>query len=297
MFVSVMTGTLEARAHHGPRIEGALRRALDAAVGEAAPPRLRGAIERAVFGAGARMRPALCLAVAAAHGDPNPAAADDAAVAVELIHCASLVHDDLPCFDDALLRRGRPTIHVEFGVPTAVLAGDALIVTAFGALATARDPRLVSLLAEAAGAARGLVAGQAWEEESGDRAPSIDAYHRAKTASLFAAAAAMGAICAGAEPAPWSDFGVLLGSAYQAIDDILDAASDASVTGKTSGRDALLERPSVVRAYGLGNAKARVGWLVDQAARRVPSCGDAVPVRDWLSRFAHHARSAGARGP
>ena len=261
---------------------------------------MREAIGRAVFGGGARLRPTLCLAVAAAHGDPDPEKAERAAAALELVHCASLVHDDLPCFDDAQLRRGQPTIHAAFGVPTAVLTGDALIVAAFGTLAAAGDCRLLSTLAEATGGANGIVAGQAWEGEAGAQAPSVDDYHRAKTASLFAAAAAMGALASGAgergergEPA-WWDFGVLLGCAYQAVDDILDATGDVASTGKTGGRDDALARPSVVRAHGLWNAKMRVGWLVEQAGRSLPPCPDEAPVRAWLARFAERATRASA---
>jgi geranylgeranyl diphosphate synthase type II len=269
------------------RVDDALRRAFIEAVEGEGPPLLREAIERAVFAGGARLRPSLCLAVAAAHGDPNPAAADWAAAAIEFVHCASLVHDDLPCFDDAKLRRGQPTIHVTFGVPMAVLVGDALIVSAFGAIARAGSARLVATLSEATGPARGIVAGQAWENEP---APRLDEYHRAKTASLFMAAAALGAQVSGADARPWMNFGDWLGQAYQAADDVLDAVADSTVTGKTGGRDASLGRPSVVRSRGVVASMRHAELLVEEAAAAVPPCLDDRPVRAWLERFAAKTR-------
>ncbi|MEM1414049.1 MAG: polyprenyl synthetase family protein, partial [Myxococcota bacterium] len=172
------------------RIEAALELALQD-VDRDAPPRLRAALHHAVFPGGARVRPRLCLAVAdACGGEPSELAVATGA-ALELLHCASLAHDDLPCFDDADLRRGRPSVHRAYGVSTAVLAGDALILKAFEVVAKAghvaphRLPALMTLLAEAAGPARGLVAGQAWEAE-----PEVDVakYHQAKTGALFVAA-------------------------------------------------------------------------------------------------------------
>ncbi|MEE7477910.1 polyprenyl synthetase family protein, partial [Methylobacterium hispanicum] len=119
----------------GRRIETALEVAVSSAEAPGAPPLLAEAIRYAVFPGGHRIRPRLCLAVARACGDDDPEAADAAAVAIELLHCASLVHDDLPCFDDAPLRRGKPAVHVAYGPALAVLTGDALIVAAFEALA------------------------------------------------------------------------------------------------------------------------------------------------------------------
>jgi geranylgeranyl diphosphate synthase type II len=271
----------------GVRVEEAIRSAFGEAVGAEAPPRLREAMERAVFGGGARLRPSLCLAVAMAHADPNPRAAERAGAAVELVHCASLVHDDLPCFDDADRRRGQPTIHVAFGVPTAVLVGDALIVAAFGTLGRAghvggNAAYLVAALAEATGASHGIVAGQAWENEP---TLSLEAYHRAKTASLFVAAASLGAQVSGADPRPWRTFGDALGRAYQATDDVLDALSGEGAAGKTTGRDESLGRPSAVRQYGVDAARERALRLLEQAAESVPSCPDERPVRAWLQAF------------
>jgi geranylgeranyl diphosphate synthase type II len=269
------------RADVAARVERELERILSASFGPASPPRLRDAVRHAVFGGGARLRPTLCLAVSAACGEPDSEAADAAAAAVELIHCASLVHDDLPCFDDSTLRRGKPTVHAAFGVPTAVLAGDALIVLAFAALPpTTVD--LVAVLAEATGPSRGVVAGQAWE---GEPKPSLDEYHRAKTASLFEAAAILGARCAGGDAREWRAFGDLVGRAYQAADDVIDAVGSEATCGKTRGRDQALDRPSLVRAYGLTAARRRVVRLVERAAGAIPPSRDDSAVRSWLDRF------------
>src|SRR5215467_5097344 len=133
------------------RIERALNQAVGSAEVPGCPPRLAAAMRAAVFPKGARVRPRLCHAVASACGDDEPEATEAAAAAVELLHCASLVHDDLPCFDDADLRRGRPSVHAAFGEPLAVLAGDALIVLAFQTLARAscsplRMARLINVV-------------------------------------------------------------------------------------------------------------------------------------------------------
>ena len=186
------------------RIEQALDAALAAHEIPGSPPRLCAAVRHAVFPGGARIRPQLCIAVARACGDDDPALADAAAVALELLHCASLVHDDLPCFDDAQTRRGHPSVQAAFGEPLAVLAGDALIVQAFQALAQAatRSPQrlapLLTIIARGTGMPFGIVAGQAWECEP--RVALAD-YQRAKTGALFTAATPgrrPGRRCAGA---------------------------------------------------------------------------------------------------
>src|SRR5579875_2400739 len=153
------------------RIEGGLQSALAAARRPGCPPLLGEAMHHAVFPRGARVRSRLCLAVAAACGDDAPDLADAAAGAIELLHCASLVHDDLPCFDDAGTRRGRPSVHAAYGAPLAVLAGDGLIVLAFQTLGVhaARHPArlapLLGVIGRAVGMAEGITAGQAWESE------------------------------------------------------------------------------------------------------------------------------------
>ncbi|MFM2043158.1 MAG: geranyltranstransferase [Pseudomonadota bacterium] len=267
------------------RIEQALETAMAGATGAQAPPRLAAALRHAVFPPGHRIRPRLCLAVARACGDGDPAAADAAAAAIELLHCASLVHDDLPCFDDAALRRGKPTVHIAFGEELAVLCGDALIVLAFEALArgTAADPaRLAPLLltiTAAVGMPAGITAGQAWESE-----PAVDLseYHRAKTGVLFAAAAMCGAAAAGFDPAPWRIFGATLGEAYQVADDISDMAATADLIGKPVGQDLAHARASAVRELGLGGALERLDRLADAAVAAVPPCPGARPLKDLV---------------
>jgi len=265
------------------RIETALRASLDEALAGPVPPLLAAAMEYAVFPGGARVRPSLLLAVAAACGDDAPALADAAACAVELLHCASLAHDDLPCFDDADLRRGLPSVHRQFGVPTALLAGDALIVLAFETIAKAgaerplRLPALLGAVARGVGAPAGIVAGQAWEQEP---TPSLQVYHSAKTGALFMASTMAGAIAAGADPGPWRALGDRLGAAYQVADDLLDAMASEEESGKSAGRDIALSRPSAARELGLQGAADRLDALVAEAAASVPTCPGAKALRE-----------------
>ncbi len=255
------------------RIEQALLGALARGEQRGAPPRLAAAIRHAVWPGGARIRPHLCLAVAMACGDGDPALADASAAAIELLHCASLVHDDLPCFDAATTRRGKASVHVAYGERCAVLAGDALIVAAFETLAAGaarhphRLPALLAVLAQRVGMPHGIVAGQAWECEDWVALPD---YQRAKTGSLFAAATHMGALSAGGNPTVWLGFGEWLGEAYQVADDIRDAACEEAELGKPAGRDRTLGRPSAVHEMGLAGALAHFEDLVDQAGRAVP---------------------------
>ncbi|MBS2011566.1 MAG: polyprenyl synthetase family protein [Deltaproteobacteria bacterium] len=283
-------------AHPTPRaipgaLEARIERALEGAVARAsppgAPPRLREAIAHAVFPGGGRLRPQLCILASLACGDRDPSTSDAAATAVELMHCASLVHDDLPCFDDADTRRGRASVHKAFGEATAVLVGDALIVQSFAEVVrTPRAAELGAVLAEAAGGARGVVAGQAWEAEP---KVALDAYHRAKTASLFEAAAAMGALASGADPAPWRAFGEALGRVYQSADDIADASADATSLGKPVGRDRDLARPSVVATLGLDGARTCVEAQLEAARRLVPRGPGELLVRAWVEHLATRA--------
>jgi len=264
------------------RIEQALQASMALAAGADGPPKLAVALRHAVFPGGARIRPQLCLAVAMACGDSEPALADGAAAAIELLHCASLVHDDLPCFDDATLRRGVPTVHAAYGERIAVLTGDALIVLAFQALAQAahraphRLPALLSIVAKRVGAPTGIVAGQAWECES---YVGLAAYHRAKTGSLFAACTEAGALAAGANPERWQSFGLLLGEAYQVADDIRDAAMATEMLGKDSGQDIALCRPSSATEMGLTGAIAHFDALLARAVGAIPPCRGASALR------------------
>jgi len=257
------------------RIERTLSASLDRVDSTGGPPLLAAAMRHAVFPRGARIRPRLCLAVAAACGEDDPAAADGAAAAIEFMHCASLVHDDLPCFDNADLRRGKPSVHVEFGEPLAVLVGDALIVLAFETLARHASrhlPRMASLISLAAvsvGAPRGIVAGQAWECEPS--AP-LSEYQRAKTGALFIGAAQAGAIACGADPTPWRALGDKIGEAYQVADDLRDVLCDADELGKPVGQDAARLRPNAAAQLGVGGAKARLTELVSGAVAAIPPC-------------------------
>jgi len=210
-------------------------------------------MRHAVFPRGARIRPRLCLAVAMACGDTRPSSSTAAAAAIELLHCASLVHDDLPCFDDADTRRGLPSVHRAFGESLAVLTGDALIVLAFQTLARISPaPRnlgnLLLCISAGVGTPGGIVAGQAWECEA---IVDVSRYHRLKTGALFAAATMAGAAAADAGSAPWRALGEKIGEAFQVADDIRDVTATAAELGKPSGRDAALSRPSAVHELGL----------------------------------------------
>lgn len=257
------------------RIEQALRTALAPAQTAGAPPRLVAALEHAVFPGGARIRPQLCLAVARACGDSDPALADGAAAAIELLHCASLVHDDLPCFDDALMRRGRPSVHSAYGERLAVLAGDALIVLAFqtlgvaGARSPARLARVIATVSRGVGLPFGIVAGQAWECEP---RVALSDYQRAKTGALFAAATCAGAEAAGASGETWRALGEWLGEAYQVADDLRDVLADPAELGKPIGQDVALGRPSAAREQGLVGAMEHFERLVACAIEAIPPC-------------------------
>lgn len=257
-------------------ITARIERSLHAALAPGAtPPLLSLAMHHAVFPGGARVRPRLCLAAASACGGDDPTLAEAAAAAIELMHCASLVHDDMPCFDDAATRRGRLSVHRAFGEPLALLAGDALIVLAFQTVlrAESRHPERVSqvlrIVADAVGTPMGIVAGQAWECETH---VDVSAYHRAKTAALFAGASMAGAAAAGGPVEDWKAVGERLGEAYQVADDIGDAIAAAEEMGKPVGQDAAHGRPSAVRELGLRGAVARLEALAESAAAAVPPC-------------------------
>lgn len=257
------------------RIEQALGNAVAIGAAPGCPPRLAEAVRHAVFPGGARVRPRLCLAVAWACGDDDPAAADAAAAAIELMHCASLVHDDLPCFDDAPLRRGKPSVHKAFGEQLAVLAGDALIVLAFETLARGltaspqRLPPLLLILSQSVGLPLGIIAGQALESES---QVALEAYHQGKTGSLFAAATMAGAVAAGGEADAWRTLGERIGEAYQVADDIRDVAASLEDLGKPVGQDDAHGRPSAARELGVQGAVRRLDQLVAEAVASIPPC-------------------------
>ena len=224
-----------------------------------APPRLVEAMRYALLGTGKRLRPALVRLVCAHFGGRDEAA-ELPAVAVEF------VHDDLPCMDDDDLRRGRPTCHKVFGEALAVLAGDALLTDAFALLA--RVPcgaGHVAALARAAGAA-GMVGGQVLDLEPGSEL--VEEIHRRKTAALLGAAAEMGALCAAMPDEALMRarlFGIALGRAFQATDDILDVTGTSASLGKTPGKDQRAAKPTLVAALGLEGARSRARELAQGA--------------------------------
>lgn len=275
-------GALDATALIERRLEASLARAAS----PECPPKLASAMRHAVFPGGARVRPQLCLAVANACGDRNLDLAISAGAAIELFHCASLVHDDLPCFDAADTRRGNPSVHAAYGEPLAVLAGDGLIVLGFetlaqnGAAAPARFAALFSILASAVGAPRGIVAGQAWESETD---VNLRQYQRTKTGALFVAATMMGAVASGADPTGWRTLGDRMGEAYQVADDIRDVAETAAAMGKPQGQDAAHDRPNTARELGLEGALDLLDALLADAAASIPECDGADALRALVS--------------
>jgi geranylgeranyl diphosphate synthase type II len=264
------------------RIDRSLAQALALTQGTDSPPLLVKAMRYAVFPGGARIRPRLSIAVARACAEDNARLSSAAAAAIEILHCASLVHDDLPCFDDAATRRGRPSVHKAFGERIAVLAGDALIALAFQAVAQsaesapARLGSLIGIIARAIGAPDGIIAGQAWECEP---QISLAHYQRSKTGALFAAATAAGAAAAGHQAESWHLLGERIGEAYQIADDIRDVVSNEHDLGKPTGRDQALGRPNAVHHLGIGSAVERLETLVGSAIEAIPACPGAADLR------------------
>lgn len=252
------------------RIDAALAQALefDAHV----PPHLHAAMRHAVLLGGKRMRPLLSLATAALF-DADEDAALPAAVAVELVHAYSLVHDDLPSMDDDALRRGQPTVHVAFDEATAVLAGDALQALAFEVVAGARLDAgivvaLVTTLARAAGGG-GMCGGQALDLAATGRSGDMDIarlehLHALKTGALIRASVRMGALSAGAAQVDLDAldrFASALGLAFQVRDDLLDIEGDSAQLGKTAGKDAAQDKATFPALIGPDASRARLGAL------------------------------------
>jgi geranylgeranyl diphosphate synthase, type II len=273
------------------RIEAAVARAIARGQGlpGQAPARLAQALDYALNPGGARIRPTILMSVALACGDDRPDLTDAAAAALELMHSASLVHDDLPAFDDAATRRGKPALHRAFSEPLAVLAGDSLIILAFETLAEAaevapgRGLALLRCLSRQSGMPFGICAGQGWESE-----PKIDlgAYHRAKTGALFVAATEMGAIAAGQDPEPWGELGARIGEAFQVADDLKDALQPEETTGKPAGQDLRLGRPSAVSELGVEGAVARLKAILGGAIASIPSCPGEAQLAALVRRYA-----------
>ena len=241
-----------------------------------APAGLGDAMRYAVLDGGKRLRPLLVLAASDAVAG-NGAAALRGACAAELIHAYSLVHDDMPCMDNDVLRRGKPTVHVKFGQAQALLAGDALQALAFEILTPddasvppAMQARLCALLARAAGH-EGMAGGQAIDLASVGRALTEDelrGMHRRKTGALLQGSVMMGAACgqpdAKARDA-LADYGAAMGLAFQVVDDILDVTADSATLGKTAGKDAAQDKPTYVSLLGLERSQAYARELLEEA--------------------------------
>ena len=262
------------------RVESALS---DWVVAEA-PAGLGDAMRYAVLDGGKRLRPLLVLAASEAVGG-NALAALRAACAVELIHAYSLVHDDMPCMDNDVLRRGKPTVHVQYGQARALLAGDALQALAFELLApdderipAAIQARLCRLLARAAGH-EGMAGGQAIDLASVGRQLSeaqLREMHRRKTGALLQGSVMMGAACGQAGTAALgalSRYGAALGLAFQVVDDILDVTADSATLGKTAGKDADNDKPTYVSLMGLERSRAHARELLAESLAALDASG------------------------
>ena len=250
-------------------------------VDHGAPAALVEAMRYAVLDGGKRLRPLLVLAAheaVAELGHGCDAAALRAACAVELIHAYSLVHDDMPCMDNDVLRRGKPTVHVKYGEAQAMLAGDAMQALAFevltpdeeAAMPAALQARLCGLLARSAGHA-GMAGGQAIDLASIGRALDEDALrdmHRRKTGALLQASVQMGAACGPCSAQAWQalgDYGAAIGLAFQVVDDILDVTQASETLGKTAGKDQDHNKPTYVSLLGLRAARQHAEELRQQA--------------------------------
>ncbi len=261
-----------------------VEQALDRWVGQSAPASLTQPMRYAVLDGGKRLRPMLVLASSEAIGG-NPRAALRAACATELIHAYSLVHDDMPCMDNDVLRRGKPTVHVKFGQASALLAGDALQALAFELLTPADDDlpesmqaTLCRLLARAAGA-QGMAGGQAIDLQSvGVRLeePQLRHMHQLKTGALLQASVLMGAATGHAEPSAYralGDYGAAIGLAFQVVDDILDVTADSITLGKTAGKDAEQDKPTYVSILGLERSRGYAKSLHAQSVSALKESG------------------------
>jgi len=274
---------LDLRSWSAERLDR-VEQALSTWVAHDAPAGLGQAMRYAVLDGGKRLRPLLVLAAAEAMGG-NMQAALRAACAVELIHAYSLVHDDMPCMDNDVLRRGKPTVHVQFGEASALLAGDALQALAFelltpddGSVPEAMQARLCRLLARAAGSA-GMAGGQAIDLASVgvklDEA-QLREMHRLKTGALLQGSVLMGAACGEvtvAEHDALSVYGAAIGLAFQVVDDILDVTADSATLGKTAGKDAEQDKPTYVSLLGLERSRSYAQELLAQALAALDASG------------------------
>jgi len=248
---------------------------IDQALDESLPPAntrpaiLHEAMRYCVLNGGKRLRPILCLATAELFGTDLKTVLP-AALSLELYHCSTLIHDDLPCMDDDGLRRGLPTCHIKYGAANAILVGDALLVQAFEFIAKTNVATLVQELAKAAGS-RGVIAGQVEDLEAENKAPNaedLDFIHQHKTAILIRAAVRVGALAgsvSNSDLVALTRFADQIGLAFQIEDDILDETSTDDVLGKPSGSDAKQHKMTYPAVHGLDQARAAAERLTRSA--------------------------------
>jgi farnesyl diphosphate synthase len=278
------------------RIEKTLNALLPAP--ELAPARLHAAMRYAVLGGGKRVRPLLAYG-AGELSEADPQRVDLAAAALEMIHAYSLVHDDLPCMDDDVLRRGKPTVHLEFDEATALLVGDSLHSLAFQVISeqsmadnAQHQMEMIEFLARACGS-RGMAGGQAIDLEATGKTLAVtelEFMHVHKTGALIRAAVALGARCGGAmsqtQFKELDRFGKFIGLAFQVVDDVLDAQSSTATLGKTAGKDAKNDKPTYVSALGLEGARKFAAELRDDALRALDvlphNGGQLRPLADFI---------------
>jgi len=292
---------------HQLRFEDVLKQLLPPA--DVAPQRLHSAMRYSVLDGGKRVRPLLAFAAGELAGAEQKRV-DIAAAAVELIHAYSLVHDDMPCMDDDVLRRGKPTCHVEYDEATALLVGDSLQSLAFQLLSEhtlsdqpASQLQMVKLLAVASGS-RGMAGGQAFDLASVGKQltlPELEFMHIHKTGALIRAAILLGAQCgsdkgrgnalSAAHIAKLDHFGKCVGLAFQVVDDVLDAEADTATLGKTANKDADNDKPTYVTLLGAVQAKKMAAELHAEAmaslsefgaaARRLRELADFIVIRKY----------------
>jgi farnesyl diphosphate synthase len=273
-----------------------VEQALSVWVGADSPADLGNPMRYAVLDGGKRLRPLLVLAASESLGVTSTVAAMRAACAVELIHAYSLVHDDMPCMDNDVLRRGKPTVHVQFGEAQALLAGDALQALAFellvpddGSIDAPLAAQLCRQLARAAGV-QGMAGGQAIDLASVGLAlnqAQLERMHRLKTGALLQASVMMGAACAQVSSAALphlADYGRHLGLAFQVVDDVLDVVADTQTLGKTAGKDADQNKPTFVSLMGLEQAQAYAQQALGEACAALDRSG--LPCQDALRSLA-----------
>lgn len=287
------TRFIEWMAQHQRRVENALEQRLPAA--SLAPEKLHEAMRYTTLGGGKRVRPLLVQAAGALSGAPAEAL-DTAACAVECIHVYSLVHDDMPCMDDDSLRRGKPTVHIQYDEATALLVGDALQTLAFDLLSTPnafpdlqRQLRAIHTLARASGS-RGMAGGQAIDLASVGKVlnrSELEHMHIHKTGALIRAAILLGALAGTLDEAQMvklDHYGKCIGLLFQVVDDILDATADTATLGKTAGKDADHHKPTYVSIMGLAQSRELAQELTREAEAALADFGDAA----WQLKALNH---------